>query len=37
MSTKIYDAYKFNKKYSLDELMTLFDKWRTDIKDMAAK
>lgn len=37
MSTKIYDAYKFNKKYSLDELMTLFDKWRNDIKDIAAK
>ena len=37
MSTKIYDAYKFDKKYSLDELMTIFDKWRNDITDIAAK
>ena len=37
MSTKIYDAYKFNKKYSLDELMSIFDTWRKDINDMAEK
>ncbi len=35
MSTKIYDAYKFNKKYSLDELFNIIDTWRKDITNIA--
>lgn len=37
MSTKIYDAYKFDKKYSFDELMTIFERWRKDIRNIAEK
>ena len=37
MSTKIYDAYKFDRKYTLDELMSITDKWRKDIIDIAEK
>lgn len=37
MSTKIYNAYKLNKKLTLNELMNLIDIWRTNINEIAEK
>ena len=35
MSTKIYDAFKFDKQYSVLEIGQLADKWRKDIAAIA--
>lgn len=35
MSTKIYDAYRFKHKYSMNHLDKVLMKWRMDINEMA--
>lgn len=35
MSTKIYDAFKFDRQYSILEIGQLADKWRKDIAEIA--
>ena len=35
MSTKIYNAYKFDKKYSMFEIMALFDPIRKQVEESA--
>lgn len=35
MSTKIYDAFKFDRQYSVLEIGQLADKWRKDIAEIA--
>lgn len=37
MSTKIYDAFKFDKQYSVLEIGQLADKWRKDLANIAEK
>lgn len=37
MSTKIYDAYKFDKKYSFDEVLNIIETWRKDITGIAER
>lgn len=35
MSTTIYNAFKFKKKPSIDELSKIIEQWRKEIKDLA--